>query len=56
MSETVTVRVQKVKKNRIKTRLIFFLILAAALLLVAIFADKIVCRSRCSSAGSQAKH
>ena len=42
MSETVTVRVQKVKKNRIKTRLIFFLILAAALLLVAIFADKIV--------------
>ena len=42
MSETVTVRVQKVKKNRIKTRLIYFLILAAALLLVAIFADKIV--------------
>lgn len=42
MNETVTVRVQKVKKNRIKTRLIFFLILAAALLLVAIFADKIV--------------
>lgn len=42
MSETVTVRVQKVKKNRIKTRLICFLILAAALLLVAIFADKIV--------------
>ena len=56
MSETVTVRVQKVKKNRIKTRLICFLILAAALLLVAIFADKIVCRSRCSSAGTQAKH
>lgn len=42
MNETVTVRVQKVKKNRIKTRLIFFLILAAALLLVTIFADKIV--------------
>ena len=42
MNETVTVRVQKVKKNRIRVRLIFFLILTAALLLVAIFADKIV--------------
>lgn len=42
MNETVTVRVQKVKKNRIRIRLIFFLILTAALLLVAIFADKIV--------------
>ena len=42
MNETVTVRVQKVRKNRIKVRLTLFLILAAALLLVAIFADKIV--------------
>ena len=42
MNETITVRVQKVKKNSIKTRLIFFLILAAILLLVTIFADKIV--------------
>ena len=42
MNETITVRIQKVKKNSIKTRLIFFLILAAILLLVTIFADKIV--------------
>ena len=42
MNETVTVRVQKVRKNRIRLRLPLFLILAAALLLVAIFADKIV--------------
>ena len=42
MNETVTVRVQKVRKNRIRGRLTLFLILAAALLLVAIFADKIV--------------
>ena len=42
MNETITVRVQKVKKNGIKARLIFFLILAAVLLLVTIFADKIV--------------
>lgn len=42
MNETVTVRVQKVKKNRIRIRLTLFLILTAALLLVAIFADKIV--------------
>ncbi len=42
MNETVTVRVQKVKKNGIKARLIFFLILVAVLLLVTIFADKIV--------------
>ena len=41
MNETITIRVQKVKKNSIKTRLIFFLILAAILLLVTIFADKI---------------
>ena len=42
MNETVTVRVQKVRKNRIRVRLTLFLILTAALLLVAIFADKIV--------------
>ena len=42
MNETITVRIQKVKKNSIKTRLIFFLTLAAILLLVTIFADKIV--------------
>ena len=42
MNESITVRVQKVKKNSIKARLIFFLILAAVLLLVTIFADKIV--------------
>ncbi|MBQ7370293.1 MAG: ABC transporter permease [Blautia sp.] len=34
----VTVRAQKVRKNHTKTRLILFLVLAAALLLVAIFA------------------
>ena len=42
MNETVTVRVQKVRKNRIRGRLTLFLILAAALLLIAIFAVKIV--------------
>ena len=42
MNETVTVRIQKVRKNRIRIRLTLFLILTAALLLVAIFADKIV--------------
>ncbi len=42
MNETITVRVQKVKKNGIKARLVFFLILAAALLLVTVFADKLV--------------
>lgn len=42
MNETITVRVQKVRKNRIRVRLTLFLILTAALLLVAIFADKIV--------------
>ncbi len=42
MNETITVRVQKVKKNTVKARLIFFLILAALLLLVTIFADQIV--------------
>ncbi|MFR5421999.1 MAG: nickel ABC transporter permease subunit NikC, partial [Oscillospiraceae bacterium] len=42
MNETVTVRVQKVKKNRIRVRLTLFLILTAALILIAIFSDKIV--------------
>lgn len=36
----VTVRVQKIKKNYIKQKLIFFLILAAALVLAAVFSDK----------------
>lgn len=42
MNETVTVRVQKVCKNTIKIRLILFLILVAALLLITIFANQIV--------------
>jgi peptide/nickel transport system permease protein len=42
MSETVTVRIQKIKKNTVRGRLIFFLVLAAILLLVTIFADRIV--------------
>ncbi|MDO4338218.1 MAG: ABC transporter permease [Eubacteriales bacterium] len=36
--KNVTVREQKIKKNHIKAKLIFFLALAAALLLIAIFA------------------
>lgn len=42
MKDTVTVRVQKVKKNHIKGRLYFFLALLAILLVVTIFADKLV--------------
>ena len=42
MNETVTIRVQKVRKNNIKARLIFFLALVMILLLVTLFADKIV--------------
>ena len=42
MNETVTVRIQKIKKNTIKGRLIFFLVLVGILLLVTIFAKKIV--------------
>ena len=42
MNETVTIRVQKVKRNSIKARLIFFLVLVVLLLLVTLFADKIV--------------
>ena len=41
MNEAVTVRVQKVRKNNIKARLFFFLILVAILLLVTLFADKL---------------
>lgn len=42
MSRPVTIRVQKVKKNRIRERLFFFLFLAAVLVLVSFFADQIV--------------
>ncbi len=42
MNDPITVRVQKVRKNNIKARLIFFLVLVGILLLVTIFADKIV--------------
>ena len=42
MSETVTVRIQKIKKNTVKGRLIFFLVLVGILLLVTIFAGRIV--------------
>lgn len=42
MSETITVRIQKIKKNTVRGRLIFFLVLAGILLLVTIFADRIV--------------
>ena len=42
MNKPVTIRVQKVKKNTIKARLAFFLVLVVILLLVSFFADKIV--------------
>jgi peptide/nickel transport system permease protein len=42
MNETVTIRIQKIKKNTIKGRLIFFLVLVAILLLVTIFANQLV--------------
>ena len=42
MSGTVTVRIQKIKKDTVKGRLIFFLVLVGILLLVTIFADRIV--------------
>ena len=42
MNSPITIRVQKVKKNRIRERLIFFLFLVVILLLVSFFADKIV--------------
>ena len=41
MSRPVTIRVQKVKKNRIRARLFFFLFLAVVLVLVSFFADQI---------------
>ena len=41
MNETVTIRVQKIRKNGVKTRLIVFLALAAILLLVTLFADRL---------------
>lgn len=40
MNEAVTVRIQKIKKNTIKGRLIFFLVLVAILLLITVIADK----------------
>lgn len=42
MNETVTIRVQKVKKNSTEVRLIFFLVLVMILLLITLFADKLV--------------
>ena len=42
MSRPVTIRVQKVKKNRIRERLFFFLFLVVVLVLVSFFADQIV--------------
>lgn len=41
MSDTVTVRVQRVRKNRIKVRLAFFLVLAVLLLIVTAFANQL---------------
>ena len=41
VNETVTVRIQKVKRNTIKSRLIFFILLAVILLLVTVFSDKL---------------
>ena len=40
MNEAVTVRIQKIKKNTIKGRLIFFLILVAILLVILLFIVK----------------
>jgi peptide/nickel transport system permease protein len=42
MSAPVTVRVQNVRKNTVKTRLLFFLVLAAILLVITVLADRIV--------------
>ena len=42
MNDAVTIRIQKVRKNSIKARLIFFLVLVAILLLVTLFAEKLV--------------
>lgn len=38
-NKNVTVRTQKIKKNHIKQKLIFFFILAAALVILAVFSD-----------------
>jgi len=42
MNQPVTIRVQNIKKNRVRERLFFFLFLVMILLLVSFFADKIV--------------
>ncbi len=42
MNGSVTVRVQKVRKNTIRYRLAFFLVLAGILILIALLAEKIV--------------
>ena len=39
--KSVTVRVQKIKKNHIKQKLIFFLILAIGLVIVALFSERL---------------
>lgn len=39
--KSITIRKQKIQKNRIKARLVFFLMLAAALLLAVAFAEQI---------------
>jgi peptide/nickel transport system permease protein len=41
MSETISIRTQKVQRNNIKLRLYFFLALAAALLIVTVFAEQL---------------
>ncbi len=41
MNETITERVQKIKKNTVKSRLILFLILVAILLLVTLFSNQL---------------
>lgn len=41
MNGTVTVRIQRVRRNTIKSRLIFFILLAAIMLLVTVFSDKL---------------
>ena len=48
MNETVTVRIQKVKRNTIKSRLIFFILLAAVLLLITVFAEKLAPYDPCA--------
>ena len=38
-NKNVTVRVQKIKKNHIKQKLVFFLILAIGLVILAVFSE-----------------